>query len=237
VILAKVTDDGLGPGERRRAVGALAAAIGASARAAGAGAVLTGRWLGDVLIELAPRLAIRDRASLHRRYPSRTDDEIAAALVAAAVRSTGAIGAAGGAVAALAWTAPPTLISAPVQIAAETLAVAAVEIKLLAELHELYRVVPAGGRAQRGASYVLAWARRRGVDPLEPTAMRTVLGVTARREVGHRVARRARLNLATLGPVMAGAMAGMVVNRRETTRLAEHVLADLRRGRAQPHVD
>ena len=234
VVLAKVTDDRLEPSERRRSVGVLVRALGSSARAAGAGAVLSGRWLADVLLEVAPRLAVRDRASLQRHHPGLTDDELADSLVAAAVRATGAIGAAGGAVAAVAWTAPPTLASVPVQIAAQTLAVAAVEIKLLAELHEVYRVVPAGARAQRAMSYVVAWARRRGVDPLDPTALRMVLGVTARREVGRRVVRRAGLNVATLGLLMAGAVAGSAVNRRETSRLAQHVLADLRRQRPGP---
>ncbi len=233
-IVARVTDDRLDPSERRRAVGALAGALGSSARAAGAGAVASGRWLADVLLELAPRLAVRDRESLQRHYPGLGDDDIAASLVATAVRATGAIGAAGGAVAAVQWTAPPTMASFPVQIAAQTLAVAAVEIKLLAELHELYCVVPAGGRAQRATAYVVAWARRRGVDPLDPAALRMVLGVAARRQVGRRVVRRAGLNLASLGPLMAGAVAGSVVNRRETSRLAQHVLADLRRERPNP---
>jgi len=49
-----------------------------------------------------------------------------------------------------------------------------------------------------------------------------------------RVVRRAGLNLASLGPLMAGAVAGSVVNRRETSRLAQHVLADLRRERPNP---
>jgi hypothetical protein len=222
----------LAQGERRRAVRALAGAVATSAREAGAGAVLRGRWLADVLLQAAPRIPVRDRATLQRHYPGLADDELAAALIDAAVRATGAVGAAGGAVATVQWAAPPTLVSVPVQIAAETLAVAAVEIKLLAELHEVYRVLPAGGRGQRALAYVMAWARRRGVDPLDPSALRMVLGVTARREVGRRVARRAGLNLATLGPLMAGAVAGRLVNRRETTRLAEHVLKDLRRGRS-----
>ena len=230
-ILAELTDERLGPAERGRAVRALAGAVGSSARGAGAGAVLRGRWLADVLLDVAPRIPVRDRAALQRHHPGLGDDELAAALVTAATRATGAVGAAGGAVAAVQWTAPPTLVSVPVQIAAETLAVAAVEIKLIAELHEVYRVPPVGRGGQRALAYVLAWARRRGVDPLDPSALRMVLGVTARREVGRRVARRAGLNLATLGPLMAGAVAGSVVNHRETTHLAERVLADLRRGR------
>ena len=233
-IVAKVTDDRLEPSERRRAVVALAGVVGSSAREAGVGAVVQGRWLADVLLEVAPRLAVRDRATLQRHHPGLTDDELAAFLVAAAVRATAAIGAAGGAVAAVQWTASPTLASVPVQIVAQTLAVAAVEIKLLAELHEVYGTVPAGGRAQRAMSYVVAWVRRRGVDPLDPAALRLVLGVAARREVRRRVVRRAGLNLATLGPLMAGAVAGSAVNRRETSRLAQHVLADLRRERPGP---
>ena len=210
---------------------ALVRALASSARAAGAVAVVRGRWLVDVLLEMAPRLAVRDRTALRDQHPGLTDDELAAALVAAAVRATGLIGSAGGALASVQWTAPPSLASVPVKIAAQTLAVAAVEIKMIAELHEVYRVVPAGGRGQRARSYVVAWARRRDVDPPDPGALRMALGVAGSREVGRRVAHRTGRGLATLGPLMAGAVAGSALNRRETSRLAEQVLADLRRGR------
>ena len=56
------------------------------------------------------------------------------------------------------FAAPPTLLTAPVQLAAETLLVAAIEIKLLAELHEVYGV-PADRPAARPSDGL-----RRGLD-------------------------------------------------------------------------
>ena len=44
-----------------------------------------------------------------------------------------------------------------------------------------------------------------------------------------RLVRRAGRNLSTMGPMMTGAVAGSVVNHRETRRLGEEVRADLRR--------
>ncbi|KQV12079.1 hypothetical protein ASC99_35235 [Kitasatospora sp. Root107] len=50
------------------------------------------------------------------------------------------------------------------EIAAETLSVAAVEIKLIAELHEIYGMPAVGTVAQRAGAYVGAWADGRGID-------------------------------------------------------------------------
>ena len=61
-----------------------------------------------------------------------------------AARTTAAIGAAAGALSAVELAAPPTLLAAPVQVAAGTLAVVAVELKLLAELHVTYGRAPVG---------------------------------------------------------------------------------------------
>src|SRR6266498_6029889 len=107
------------------------------------------RWLAEELVDAAPRIPVRDRATLRAHYPGRTDEEIAEALVKHASRATAGIGAAAGAVAGVEYFAPPTLLAIPVQLAAETLAVAAVEIKLVAELHEAGR--PAGPRVAVGA--------------------------------------------------------------------------------------
>src|SRR5262245_3975337 len=111
---------------------------GAATGAAGHGLRGAGSLLADVLADAAPRLRVRDAATLRVHHRGLSDDEIAAALVRNAARTTAAFGAAVGALAAVEFAAaPPVLLAAPVQLAAETLAVAAVEVKLLAELHEL----------------------------------------------------------------------------------------------------
>ena len=52
---------------------------------------------------------------------------------------------------------------------------------------------------------------------------------SAKRALRSRLIRRAGRNLSTLGPLMSGAVAGSIVNHRETRRLGEQVRDDLRR--------
>jgi hypothetical protein len=126
------------------------------------------------------------------------------------------------------FAAPPTLLTAPVQIAAETLVVAAIEVKLISELHEVYEVSITGTTRQRMQGFLMAWTERRGIDPFAPGALRFSLGSTAKRSLRNRLVRRAGRNLTTMGPLMSGAVAGSMVNHRETRKLGEQVRADLR---------
>ena len=126
------------------------------------------------------------------------------------------------------------MLTAPVQIAAETLLVAAAEVKLIAELHEVYGVPASGSTRARAQAYLVAWSERRGIDPFSPAALRFSLGATAKRALRKRLVRRAGRNLTTLGPLMSGAVAGSIVNHRETRRLGEQVRDDLRRHRTVP---
>lgn len=215
--------------EQRRAIGALARALTASARSAGRASVLGGRWLTDLFLEVAPKVPLRDLATLQAQHPGLDREDLAVALISSAAKATGAVGAAGGALAAVEFAATPTLLAAPVQIAAETLLIAAIEMKLIAELHEAYDAGVAGTPAQRAAAYLQAWTNRRGIDPLTPGGLRLSMGVAAKRAIRRRLVRRAGRNLSTLGPLMSGAVAGSIVNHRETHKLGEEVRADLRR--------
>ena len=154
--------------------------------------------------------------------------EIKVFSISGAAKATGAVGAAGGALAAVQFTAPPTLLSAPVQLAAETMLIAAIELKLIAELHEVYAVPVTGSGRTRMLAYLQAWTERRGLDPLQPAAWRSSLGHAAKRALRRRLLRRAGRNLSTMGPMLSGAVAGSLVNHRETSRLGEQVRADLR---------
>ena len=126
--------------------------------------------------------------------------------------------------------APPLLLSAPIQVAAETLAVVAVEIKLIAELHEVYNRSPVGTPATRGAAYLGAWVRRRALDPFGTGGGRWsgVISGAARRELRQRLLRRAGRNVTTIMPFLAGAVAGAALNQRETKKLGERIIADLK---------
>lgn len=217
--------------ERASALASLTRALAGSARTAGTAAVVTGRWLVDTLLDLAPRLPLRDADTLRAHHPGRTREEIADALVSAAAKATSAVGALGGAATATEFAVARrrTLFAVPVQIAAETLVVAAIEVKLIAELQELYGVYVPGGPAERGTAYVQAWSRRRGVDVLDPGAFSTVVGDAAKRHLRRRLLGRAGRNMSTLGPYLTGAVAGGLVNYRETQKLGGQVRDDLRR--------
>ena len=219
-VVAKLTDDE--PLDRRtRAglVGRLAVLLATSRRK-----------LVDIVVEVAPHIPIRDRETLRRHHGDLTDDAIAAQLIANAARATAAVGAAGGLLSTVEIAAPPAYLTAPVQIAAETLAVVAIEVKLIAELHELHgRGVP-GPPATRGAAYLGAWARRRGLDPFsERPGLGGVIGGAARTQLRQRLLRRAGRNATSVVPFLAGAVAGAALNRRETLRLGERMLGDIRR--------
>jgi hypothetical protein len=233
-LLARLSRDDLTDNkERGQLLNSLARALVLSAGTAGARAVAGGRWLSDMLIETAPRLPVRDAGTLRAQHAGLSDDAVAERLVTAAVLATTAVGVAGGALAAVEFAAPPTLLSAPVQLAAETLAVAAIEVKLVAELHELYGIRPSGTRGDRALAYVSAWANRRGIDPLNPLTYRSGLGTMAKRQIRHRVLGRAGRNVSTMVPFLIGAAAGGAVNRRETRRLADRILSDLRAARTR----
>lgn len=219
---------------RSRLLGRLAGAIGASARRAGVAGVAGGHWLADLLVHTAVRMPVRDLATLHEHYPGLGRDALAESLVETATRATTGVGAAGGALAAVEYTAPSTLLYAPAQIAAETLAVAAIEVKLIAELHEVYGVQVPGGARQRAITFVHAWARRRGFDPTSPGSLPRALGPAARNELRRRLMLRMSRNVTTLGPLFTGAVAGGVLNRQATRKLADVVRADLRREVAGP---
>ncbi|MDQ6649661.1 MAG: hypothetical protein M3Z02_06035 [Actinomycetota bacterium] len=227
-VVARLSDDDLDRGERGRLIGRLIPLLGGSARRAGLGAVTGGRWLADLLLELAPHLPVRNVHTLSEHHHGRTGDELAESLVQAASRASAAVGAAGGVLAAVEFAAPPALLSTPVQLAAETLAVVAIEVKLIAELHEVFGVAVPGSGSERAAAYVTAWANERGVDVLAPGNLSSALGTAARRELRRRLMRRVGRNVTTLAPFLAGAAAGAELNRRATRSLGDAVVRDLR---------
>src|SRR5688572_11534800 len=216
-------------GRDQAEIGALAKALVSSAKAAGRASVFGGGWLVDQMIDTVPRIQVRDLETLRRQHPGLDRDDLAQALISGASKATGAVGAAGGALAAAEFAAPPTLLTTPVQLAAETLLVAAIEVKLIAELHEVFEVPVAGSTPARIQAYLVAWTERRGVDPFAPGVLRLSLGAAAKRSLRKRLLRRAGRNLSTLGAMMSGAVAGSLVNHRETRRVGEQVRDDLRR--------
>jgi hypothetical protein len=189
---------------------------------------LAGRWLTDEVVDLAPKIAFRDADALRRRHPGMPDSDIAEQLIRNASRTTAAVGAAAGGVAAMEFLAPPAMLAAPAQLAAEVLAVTAVELRLVAELHEILGRSVSGSLTDRATAYLMSWMRRRAVtSELAATGVSAMLGDAAKRELRSHVLRRFGRGTTTLAPFLAGAVAGAEINRRSTRSLGEAVAADL----------
>jgi hypothetical protein len=188
------------------------------------------RWMTAVVTDIAPHVPIRDLDTLRRHFDGLEGDALAERLVRNAARATAGVGAAGGGVASIEWVATPTLLSAPVLLAAETVAVVSIELKLIGELHEVYGRPVRGGAAQRATALVQSWAQQRGVNPLLPgVGVGVVLGTSARKELQNSLLRRFGRNLTTFGPMLTGAAVASYLNQRATRRMGARVVKDLRR--------
>ncbi len=178
----------------RRLNATLAAAARRGAHVTGRGVSAGGRWLSARVLAMAPRLPVRDAATLRAR----------------------------------AWAVLPFVPAAGVEITTETLAVVGIEIKLVAELHEVYGQAVQGGVVDRMTAYVGAWAQRRGVA-LAPGGVVLAAGSPLARQLQRRLAARAGRSILSLGPLLTGATAGGMINRRETRKLGRILSDDLRK--------
>jgi hypothetical protein len=222
--------------QRRRLVSAFTNAATSGARIAGRGKRAVGRgtravrqhasegtgWLADQVVAMAPRLRVRDQAALRTQFPGRSPDEIAEALIEGAARAAAAAGGAAGMASAL-----PVLPAFPAEIAAETLVLVGIELKLIAELHEAYGSPAPGKLPERMSAYVGAWAHRRGVFMIEGGLI-FAAGSPLARLLRRRLLARAGRSAFSLGPMLTGAAAGALFNRRETRRLGRDIQRDLR---------
>jgi hypothetical protein len=228
-LVGKLAEPGeLEPAERRRLLGRLAQALSEGAKRTRRNGADRGRWLADVFLNIAPRIPIRDLHTLSEHHHGLTGEQLADDLVRTAQKGTMTVGAIGGALAAAQFAAPPLLLSAPAQLVAETIVVAAIEVKLLAELHEVYGVRVDGTGTQRAIVFASAWAKQRGIDPLAPTSVSLALGAATKTALRNRLMRTLGRHLTTFGPFLTGAVAGGTLNRIATKKLAEAVRADLR---------
>ena len=74
-----------------------------------------------------------------------------------------------------------------------------------------------GAAPERMLAYVVAWAHRRGVA-LVPGGLALAVGSPLRRQLERRLIARAGRSAVSLGPLLTGAAAGAMLNRRETRR-------------------
>jgi len=225
------------PQDRQRKVAAFLKAAGSGARGAGRGTRAAWRrvdaarrragwgtgWLAAQVTAMAPRLRVRDQAALGEQFGGQSAEEIADALIEGAARASGAAGGVAGM-----WAALPVLTAYPVEIAAETLVLVGIEIKLIAELHEAYGRPASGNFAERMGAYVASWAHRRGVSMI-PGGVVLAAGSPLARLLRRRLAARAGRSAFSLGPLLTGAAVGAFLNSRETRRLGREIRRDLRR--------
>ncbi|GAA2330148.1 hypothetical protein OKJ48_16380 [Streptomyces kunmingensis] len=181
-------------------------------------------YLADRIIDIAPRVPVRDLATLRAHFPGLGPEQLADKLVAGAAAASSTVGAGVGAAAML--PVPPAMTT---ELAAEVTGVAAIELKLIAELHEVYGVRPAGGLKDRSSAYLTSWSQERGIDVSKPSTMNVALGGQMKRELRQQIMKRTVRNLPTLMPFLVGAAVGAAMNRRDTKKLAERVRTDLRR--------
>ncbi|MGH3396104.1 MAG: hypothetical protein ACRDPO_15605 [Streptosporangiaceae bacterium] len=208
---------------RRRLTLALPRLAGRGGRGAWAGLRSGGRWLTTQVLAMAPRLPVRSVDTLRGQFPGRTPDELGDILIEAASKASASVGAAVGAAMVL-----PVVPAAPVEIGVETLALVGIELKLIAELHEVYGMRPRGSKVDRTMAYLDSWAHRRGVG-LAPGGLVIAIGSPLRRRLERRLVSRAGRSALSLGPLLTGAAAGALLNRRETRKLGREIRDDLRR--------
>ncbi|KJY45336.1 hypothetical protein VR46_15355 [Streptomyces sp. NRRL S-444] len=165
--------------------------------------------IADRIIENAPRVPVRDLATLRAQFPGLGPDQLADKLIGAAAM----------------LPVPPAM---PAELAAEVTGVAMIELKLIAELHEVYGLRAPGNLKDRSLAYLTSWTEERGVDLTKPTTLNIALGGQMKRELRQQILKRTFRNLPNLMPFMVGAAVGAVMNRRDTRKLAEKVRADLR---------
>jgi hypothetical protein len=218
----------------KKTLGRLATLAARSAKAAGGTAVASGRWLAEQVIEAAPRIPVRDMETIRSHHDGLSGAALAGELIRDSGRASAAVGAAAGALISVEQFTPPAWVAIPLELMVETLAIAAIEMKLVAELHAVYQREIAGSPSQRAAAIVRAWAERRGVTPAvlsRKGGLADALGRGTRNElirlVRRRLATRMGRNLSTLAPLFVGAVAGAEVNRRATRALGEAVVRDL----------
>ncbi|MFJ9114020.1 hypothetical protein ACIRJO_00585 [Streptomyces sp. NPDC102394] len=180
-------------------------------------------YLADRIIDNAPRIPVRDLATLRRQFPGLGPEQLADKLVAGAASATATVGAGVGAAAML--PVPPAM---PTELAAEITGVAAIELKLIAELHEVYGVRPPGNLKERTTAYLNSWSGERGVDVTRPSSFGGAVNTRMKQQMRQQIMKRVVRDLPNLMPFMVGAAVGAVMNRRDTRRLAERIRKDLR---------
>jgi hypothetical protein len=210
-------------------VRAQVAALAASARRAGRRAVLTGRWLADTVVEVAPRLPVRDAATLSAHHDGLTGDALARSVVRAGGRVSGGIAAATGGIITAQEVSVAGLLLVPFELAALTALVVVTEVKVVTELHHVAGRALPGGPRRRAEAAIVSWMSGRAAPPTEVSAMvrGDLLGRAGRQQLAQLLRARFTRNLTALAPLLTGAVAAGYLNRKATLGIGNQVARDL----------
>jgi hypothetical protein len=205
------------------------AALASSARRAGRRAVVSGRWLADTVVDVAPRIPVRSAEALSAHHEGLTDHQLARSVVRAAGRVSGGIGAATGGLITAQEVSVAGLVVVPFELAAATALVVATEIKLVTELHHVAGRALPGGPRRRTEAAIVSWMSGRAAPPTpaSATVRGDLLGRAGRQELRATLRRRFTRNLAALGPLLTGAAAAGYLNRKATLDVGTRVARDL----------
>jgi hypothetical protein len=207
--------------------------LAGSARAAGRKAVLSGRWLADTVVDLAPRVPVRDAETLSKHHGGLTGPALARSMIRSSGRVSATIGAAAGGLVALQELSIAGMLAVPFELAAETALVVLAEIKLVAELHHVAGRPLPGGVREQVAGAVRSWLSGRAVSSsLVTPAGSDILGRTTRAKLTMALRRRFTRNLTTLGPMLTGSAVAGYLNRKATLDVGRRVAEDLGLGRS-----
>jgi hypothetical protein len=191
--------------------------------------VVSGRWLADTVVDVAPRLPVRDAAALSDHHGGLVGDELARSVVRAAGRVSGGLGATAGGVITAQELSIAGLVLVPFELAAVTALVVATEVKLVTELHHVAGRQLPGGPRRRAEAAVVSWLSGRAAPPdaVVAAVRGDVLGRAGRAELRDRLRARFTRNLTALAPLLTGAVAAGVLNRRDTLGVGTRVARDL----------
>lgn len=190
---------------------------------------MSGRWLAETVVDIAPRLPVRDADALSTHHEGLVGDALARSVVRAAARVSGGIAAAAGGVITAQEVSIAGLVLVPFELAALTALVVATEVKLVAELHHVAGRSLPGVPPQRAGAALVSWMSGRAAppNPVVATVRGDVLGRAGRRQLADALRSRYLRNLTALGPLLTGAVAAAYLNRRSTLDVGNRIAHDL----------
>ena len=181
------------------------------------------------MVEVAPRLPVRDTATLSAHHDGAAGDELARSIVRSAGRVSGGVAGATGGVITAQEVSVAGLLLVPFELAALTAFVVLTEVKLVTELHHVAGRELPGGPRRRTEAAIVSWMAHRAAPPSElaATVRGDLLGRAGRQQLGHELRSRFTRNLSALAPLLTGAAAAAYLNRKATLAVGKDVARDL----------